>query len=442
MEHSPADAEDIAESRRAYPFRTYDLRLTCKAFVRSESETIAPALAASGSTTTNVNNGSATTNWTGAVNGATTAPSVVSGAVKVTNGAAVSGVITCSLTYTARITTSSTKYLVMDWKPESTTGDPDLRAFGDGVELVKVAQNVSPTAGYTRSWFYVAASSIAVLRLDSASDIPSAWVGSNPAAVRSLYVDNIDRSDVKPTLGTARQLLRGIDVAGSTRAPGSLVVEHATSALGDVLVYVFPGTPDVLGYSPPLGQNRVSGPTITPDSSLVSGGSADLTAGTVTFDVPVRNLPPGLCTLMVRTTTGGTISPCTLTWTAKTRVNSTDLGLDPERHRQRDPVRLLGLSHLGGDADHASHRRRRRGGLHGGRAGDPGRDGARRGHLRRGLAVLRHRAARAGLVRHRHRIIGRTGQAAVHRATHHHPTAAHHPHRACRRPLGRLPSRR
>ena len=65
--------------------------------------------------------------------------------------------------------------------------------------------------------------------------------GIQTALVRSLYVDNINRTDIKPTIGTARQLLRSVPVAGSARAPGSLAIEHSTNALGDVLVYVARG---------------------------------------------------------------------------------------------------------------------------------------------------------------------------------------------------------
>jgi hypothetical protein len=318
--------DDLAEVRRSE--RHYSVRVVSAPFGRSQEEVTAAALAASGTTTTLVNDGSATTNWTGAINGGAVSPTVDSGAVKVTNGAAVTGTVVASLTLTTSITTSSTKLLVVDWKPESMKGDPGLRAYGDGVELERMGDAASPTAGFTRSWFYVAASSIAVLRLDSTSDIPAAWVGSNPAAVRSLYVDNINRTDIRPSLGTARQLLRSVEVAGSARTQGSLAIEHETSALGDVYAYVYPDTPDVLGYSPPLRQYRVAGgPTVTPDSSLVSGAREDLTTGTATFDIPVRNLPQGTYILAVRTNTGGLLSPTPqLNWTVSTRLNGTTLG--------------------------------------------------------------------------------------------------------------------
>jgi hypothetical protein len=89
------------------PWRTYNVRLVCEAFTRSVSETVATALAADGTTTTLVNNGSATTNWTGSVSAGTlTGPTVVGGtAVKVGTTAVLYGAVTTSATLTTSITT-------------------------------------------------------------------------------------------------------------------------------------------------------------------------------------------------------------------------------------------------------------------------------------------------------------------------------------------------
>jgi hypothetical protein len=175
----------------------------------------------------------------------------------------------------------------------------------------------------------VAASSIAVLRLDSASDVTVTGpvVIGTPTAVRSLYVDNINRTDVKPSIGTNRQLLRSIDVGGSARAPAAVTIEHASSSLGDVLAYIYPDTPDALMYSPPLRQYRVSGGTVTADATQVSGSTEPLFGSTATFDIPYAAIADGSHLLMVRTTCPtGVASAAFVNWTAQTRINSTNVG--------------------------------------------------------------------------------------------------------------------
>jgi hypothetical protein len=320
--------DDFLGEQSDDPWRTYSIRLVCEAFVRSASETVAAALAANGTTTTLVNDGSATTNWTGAVNGVSTTPTVSSGAIKVTNGSAVYGAVTVSATLTTSITTSSTKYLVVDWKPEMSSNGNSLRAFGDGVELSRAAETVSPTAGFIRTWFGpVAASSIAALRLDHLTSILSPVDGGydgSAAAIRSLYIDNINRTDIKPSLGTARQLLRAVPIGGSARSGASLAVEHSTNALGDVLVYVYPNS--AVAYSPPLRPYRVAGgATTTSDSTLVSGARDAINGATATFDVPVSQLVAGGHLLVVRAYSN-ILAAATLSWTASTRIGSTALG--------------------------------------------------------------------------------------------------------------------
>jgi hypothetical protein len=312
--------------------RIYTVVVSAAPFVRSVAEVVIPALPASGTTTTLVNDGSVTTGWTGTVDGVSATPAVVSGAVRVTTTSV--GFTTCvlGLTLTASIATSSTKYIVVDWKPESLTGGPDLRVYGDGVELPQLAQSASPTAGMTRTWFGpVAASSIAALTLKSSSSGGAPLGGSG--ATRSLNVDNINRTDIAPSSGTGRQLLRSIEIAGSARTQGSVTIEHASSALGDVLAYFFPDSEDAQGYSPQLRQYRISGGTVTTDATLVSGARESISpsggggAAAVVFDIPVSRLAAGLHTLMARAKVNtGVSGTATFAWITQLRINGTDVG--------------------------------------------------------------------------------------------------------------------
>lgn len=311
--------DDLAEVKLGA--RYYSVRLVCEPFGRSETEVISPALAASGITTTLVDAGAATTNWTGAIGSTAATVEVVSGAVGVTTTALV-GAVTIGLTRTAAITTSATKYLVVDWKatPVGSLGSViGVRAHGDGVELERVAQTPSPTAGFTRSWFYVQAASVAVLRLDAAFNNTG-----NESVVRAFHVDNIDRTDTKPVIGTARQLLRSVEVAGSARTQGLLVVEHATSALGDAMVYTWPD--DNSGYIPATRSHyRSGGGVVTSDAALVSGARD---ADQMFLSIPLNRVPEGKCVIMgrLRSNTGVSTSVnYTIATSASVEMNGTDL---------------------------------------------------------------------------------------------------------------------
>jgi hypothetical protein len=273
-----------------------------------------------------VNDGSATTNWTGLVDGVSTSPTVVSGAVRVTGTSSIfiqpSRV---SATLTTAITTSSTKYIMVDWKPESPVGNPVLHAYGDAVELTRVAETVSPTSGFTRTWFGpVAASSIAALKLETVSTGGTDFAGSS--TTRSIYVDNVNRTDVKPAIGTNRQFLRAVDLTGSADSIGSIALEHASSALGDAIIYAFPETRYTVGYSPPCRQYRVSGGTVTGDATMVSGSREDMGfGGTLVYDIPTSKLAAGIHQIAIKAAMA-VASTATFTWTAQTRVNSTNVG--------------------------------------------------------------------------------------------------------------------
>ena len=326
------DNADIIEARQN--LRTYQLRLVCEPFVHSEDEVTAAALPATGTTTTLVDNASSATGWTATVNGvsATVTPTVGPPTTLSATASAQFGEVAIVMTRTGSITTSSTKYLTVDWQ-SANAGPPvpdwfvdaPLRAFGDGTELAKVSEGTSSTAGFTRTTFYVAASSVASLVLQSTSNVlPSA---GQPAVARAVVVDNINRSDIKPAIGTARQLVRTIEVAGSVRTQGSIAIEHATSSLGDVLAYFWPD--DGSGYTPPLRQYRSGGGSVSSDSSLVSGSHESINGATVNFDVPTVRLPAGTYTLVARIGTGAvpTVSTGTVTWAATTRLGGTDVGV-------------------------------------------------------------------------------------------------------------------
>lgn len=326
MDPSPAPGEDIAEGG-AYPFRTYNLRLVCEAFVRSKDEVTIPALPASGTTTTLVDNGSATTNWTGEVNGASTTPAVASGAVGITTGS-ITGETTIALIRTASITgLSSTPYLQVDWTP--TTGSyvlntRTIKAFADGVQLAQISS--VPNGSSIRTTFYVPVASIAALRLEYFTrSLTGGGATSNQPQVRTFYVDNINKTDTRPSLGTTRQQARSFSLIGSAPTPGSLVINHASNSLGDVLGYVWCDVNgDASNYSPAMRQ--YSGVSSSPDAATVYGSRVALTAGSsLAIDAPAVAIPEGEYVMLARCAAASGSFAGSLQGSTKTKVNSTDL---------------------------------------------------------------------------------------------------------------------
>lgn len=292
MEESPGDEGDIAEAL-ATPWRTYNLRLLCEAFTRSVAQVTAQALPTSGSTTTVLDAMAATTGWTGTADGASVTVTNASGANSVTLSNAAEGEHALTMQKTFAAPTGTTKLLMVDWKPSHFGGT--FSATGDGVSLPLMAEKVSPTSGYVRSYFYVAASSLAVTVLR--------WDGKRQDLTPTsfaLSVDNVSVTNAYPTVGTGRQLMRSLQVAGSARTIGSLSVESETTALGDALIYVFPSTETTFGHSPSLRQFRTSGNTVTANSALISGSSEPLTGSGVVFSIPIGMLPAGSYVLMGR----------------------------------------------------------------------------------------------------------------------------------------------
>lgn len=304
-------------------FRRYSVTVRAYPSVRSADKVTTLALSTSGTTTTTLDAMSATTGWTGFINGASATVVNGSGANSVTQSAAF-GVYTVAMQKTFAATTTTTKLLIVDWKP-SIFSNGSLVAIGDGVTLPLISEGASPTSGYVRSYFQVAASSLAVTRFEWTSSVAANWLVVPPA--RTLSVDYVAITDVNPLTGSGRQQIRSLTLEGSTRASVGIAVESATSALGDgTLVYAYPSTNETFGYSPSLRQFRTSGNAVTSDSNRVSGARELLTSPGATFTIPAGLLPAGTYVLLARVAaTVGTVNG-SFSVTAQTSIGGSPLG--------------------------------------------------------------------------------------------------------------------
>ena len=306
--------------------RRYTVTVRAYPFVRSATELTSIALAATGTTTTLLDACSATTGWTGTVDGGAVTPATAGGAVTLTATITRDVDHEFMLQKTFAATTTSTKLLIIDWLPPAGAQYGILSATGDGVSLPLIAEGPSPTSGYTRTWFRVAAASLAVTRIFwTGAVVGGSLISPTLSAVFSL--DNVAVSDVNPVIGTGRQSLRALTVSGSARAQGSLAIEASTNGLGsDTLVYVYPADATTTGYSPPQRQFRFSGNTVTGDAAQVSGSTEPLNANPVAFRTPVGLLPAGQYLLMGRIASASSTN-ATITYALQTSIGGASFGI-------------------------------------------------------------------------------------------------------------------
>lgn len=142
-------------------------------------------------------------------------------------------------------------------------------------------------------------------------------------AAGPIDFNSLQRTEAMAVVGTLRQKLLAVEVSGSARTEGSLLVEHETSPLGSTLIYTWPQhlSPS---YSPPLRTRRVSGGTATTDTALVSG-ARDLLDTALVFDVPVSDLIAGTHQLVARLKSDLATAQ-TINFSAQLRIGGVDVG--------------------------------------------------------------------------------------------------------------------
>lgn len=313
LDHMPNDLAEILYP----PSAQYSIRLIPEPFPRSTITLSAPALSVSGETRVQVDDGSSVTGWTGTPN----APSVDSGHIRVQGSR--SGTI--SETRTGSIDTSVLKFLEIEWRVETVDGEDlttkvPLRAFVGDRELPRAAQ--SRSAGSDALAVFLVPDDVEEITELRMSRIATVDSGPDPTY---LFIGNIAVSDIRPSIGTARQLNQVIAVEGSAPAEGTLVVEHETDPLGDLIAYV---APELNGnYLPALGPRRVGGGSGTVEAGTVSG-SFYLLLPVQAYDIPVSDIVEGTHVLMARVRyTGGTPEvPQPVEWSAQTMIDGVAVG--------------------------------------------------------------------------------------------------------------------
>jgi len=308
------------EVRELLLIRTYRIKLSALPYARDEALTTAAAVPYAAPVI--IDTGSATTNWTVIFpTGATV--TVVSGAVTSTYDPSInsSGLYGTKLrrAFPVAIDTSVNKYVAVDWKssvPSYHGFIPNAIPFGNLAEV----RRDPLTGGYVRSYYQLPASVNSMTEFTFDIIHPA-----QPAGSATLSIDQVQVMQALPVIGTGRQLLRTIQVGGSAPTQGTIDVTHASSGLGEAMVYTYESQG---GYQPPLSPWRTlpaPGVDFTTDSSTLNGGFWALST-LVRWAVPVTALPDGEAVLVMRlhNTLTGT---CTFDWSAFSEMAGGVLGM-------------------------------------------------------------------------------------------------------------------
>jgi hypothetical protein len=148
------------------------------------------------------------------------------------------------------------------------------------------------------------------------------FVLSSPGTAAAVFsVDSVSVTNTYTGGSTGRSNSRQVQVLGSARAVGSLSVEDSAAALGSTLVYSSSATSSV---QPNLRQYLVAGPTVTADSTTVSGSTSDL--GTQHwFDLPASGVAQAGYLLLARVK-HASAGARTITWSGRSRMGGADVG--------------------------------------------------------------------------------------------------------------------
>lgn len=183
---------------------------------------------------------------------------------------------------------------------------------GSGTVAFKINGAAAPVLAQAGGVYWLDASAFSTLNTVRA-DLNA------PTGEAAFYVGKISLVDSMAPSLTGRQNVRQIAVAGSARSQASLSLADPASALGSVLVYT---STDLNAHQPNLRQFLQSGPTVAPDSTVVSGATSDLST-VHTFDLPAAGVPAGGYLLLARlkhASAGARV----VSYTANSRVGTTN----------------------------------------------------------------------------------------------------------------------
>lgn len=120
-------------------------------------------------------------------------------------------------------------------------------------------------------------------------------------------VDEVTFTPTPTSVGTDRQRLHSVTVAGSARTDARITLQHASASLGEATIYTYDD--DGVGYTPAMRPSLSSSGATTADAALVSGARNMLDTDVV-YTPSYESMPAGryLLRARLRGSSAGTVS--------------------------------------------------------------------------------------------------------------------------------------
>lgn len=263
-------------------YRAYQVTLSALPYARSKTVTTFDALPLTGSTTVvPINTADATTGWTSAL-----PVTDVGTALRFTTGAQT---LYGALTIPAG-TLTGLPIVIVEYRHDPGQPLNDLTIRVEPYQLAGPVLTQAIDTEWRRAYFRLTSPS-------SATDLTF----SLPNVSTWFEIRDVSATATAPVIGGGFQQTNTFEIGGSETTQGSIDVEHATTNLGDVIVYTRPadGTP----YQPSLQPFIFTSTTYrSTEATAVSGFKWNLltSGGAIGCLVPAAAIPPGDYHLVVR----------------------------------------------------------------------------------------------------------------------------------------------
>lgn len=295
-------------------------------FARSVDPFTVTGVTSTGTTTTTVNDASSATGWSALLGTFGSGGGEVTVTVDSTNQTP-SAQPSLVLTPGSPVDMAAFPFFVIKWRIPYPLGtfDPAPAVYADGSPLGRVASTYDNATGFYTSTYSCPDASVASLRIQSGRVTSYSGGGITTG---TFNVTEVSKSDVAPSASTKRQKVTAAEIPGSARTPASLSVSHASSALGNVLVYTCPEL--ATGYTPALSTWVLTAGTTV--SGTISGSEFSATSS-ARFEVPARTLPAGEYQLIAHARRNSSASPGPVTFTSSCQVFVGGVAVDPIQSR-------------------------------------------------------------------------------------------------------------
>ena len=315
---------DHAPGKRLAGVYQFALTMPALPFARSVDPFTVTGVTSTGTTTTTINSASSTTGWSAFGGPLLSGGGEVAVNVPIGNSPGEYGLL---YEPGSPVDASAFPLLVLKWQAGGNVyvGSRTPVVKVDGVPL-SVVSSTGHASDQIWTTYVLSDASIASIRIEAPL---FSYYGSG-AGGGSFIVDNVDMTDVAPSIGTAKQKVTALPIPGSARTPATIKVSHETAGLGDTIVYTAPALGS--GYVPTLSVWATTSDD-GDDAANVSGMYWSVGALGETFEIPARLLPRGPHQLLARMKRGSGTGATRFTVTVSTIIGGVELGVDEQSFR-------------------------------------------------------------------------------------------------------------